>query len=81
MRDDGLLQELLNAESEQEALGGLHPYVLYQALQNASRTPAVALQHGMLALQELDVAVKSTAADPRLRLEAFVLDMCSGVRQ
>jgi len=69
------------AESEKEALGGLHPYVLYQALQNASRTPAVALQHGMLALQELDVAVKSTAADPRLRLEAFVLDMCSGVRQ
>ena len=68
-------------ESEREALGGLHPYVLYQALQNASRTPAALLQHGVLALQELDVAVKSTAADPRLRLEAFVLDMCGGVRQ
>ena len=25
-------------ESEREALGGLHPYVLYQCLQNASRT-------------------------------------------
>jgi DNA polymerase-3 subunit delta len=68
-------------EDERAALGGLHPYVLYQALQNASRTRAAALQHGVLALQELDVAVKSTAADPRLRLEAFVLDMCGGVRQ
>jgi hypothetical protein len=32
----------------------------------------------MLALQELDVLFKSTAADPRLRLEAFVLDLCGG---
>jgi hypothetical protein len=34
-----------------------------------------------MALQEMDVAIKSTPADPRLRLEAFVLEMCGGVRQ
>jgi DNA polymerase-3 subunit delta len=76
---DRLLPTL--GESERDALGALHPYVLYQCLQNASRTSASALQHGIMALQELDVAVKSTAADPRLRLEAFVLEMCGGVRQ
>jgi DNA polymerase-3 subunit delta len=68
------------AESERDALGALHPYVLYQCLQNASRTSIGALQHGILALQELDVAVKSTGVDPRLRLEAFVLAMCGGAR-
>lgn len=76
---DRLLPTL--AESERDALGSLHPYVLYQCLQNASRTSASALQRGIMALQELDIAVKSTAADPRLRLEAFVLEMCGGVRQ
>ncbi len=67
-------------EAERDALGSLHPYVLYQCLHNASRTSAAALQRGLLALQTLDVAFKSTAADPRLRLEAFVLDMCGGVQ-
>lgn len=68
-------------DSERDAVGGLHPYVLYQCLQNASRTSAAILQRGMLALQELDVAFKSSAADPHLRLEAFVLELCGGVRQ
>lgn len=61
---------------EREALGNVHPYVLYQCLQNASRTTTRALQRGILGLQALDVLFKSTACDPRLRLEAFVLDMC-----
>jgi len=67
-------------DSEREALGSLHPYVLYQCLQNASRTHAAVLQRGMLSLQRLDVACKSAAVDPRLRLEAFVLELCGGVR-
>ena len=75
---DRLLPKL--DDVEREALGSLHPYVLYQCLQNASRTSRAALQRGVLALQALDVAVKSTATDPCLRLEAFVLDMCGGVR-
>ncbi|MGH7789938.1 MAG: hypothetical protein ACRERC_23930, partial [Candidatus Binatia bacterium] len=73
---DRLLPTL--SEDEKEALGPLHPFVLYQCLQNAGRIPGSTLQRSMLALQELDVLFKSTAADPRLRLEAFVLDLCGG---
>jgi DNA polymerase III subunit delta len=76
---DRLLPSL--SDSERETLGSLHPYVVYQCLQNAGRTTANALQHGIMALQEMDVAIKSTPADPRLRLEAFVLEVCGGVRQ
>ncbi len=71
---DRLLPTL--SESEQEALGAIHPFVLYQCLLNAARIPGPTLQRGVLALQGLDVAFKSTAADPRIRLEAFVLDFC-----
>ena len=34
------------------------------------------LQRAVLALQDLDIAFKSTPTDPRIRLEAFVLDFC-----
>lgn len=71
---DRLLPTL--SEDEQAALGPLHPFVLYQCLQNASRTSAAHLQRAVLALQALDVAFKSTPTDPRIRLEAFVLDFC-----
>ncbi len=71
---DRLLPTL--SEDEQTALGGIHPFVLYQCLQNASRTSGAHLQRGMLALQALDIAFKSTPTDPRIRLEAFVLDFC-----
>ena len=66
----------LLSDAQREAFGGLHPYALYQSLQNASGTSTAALQRGLLALQQLDVTLKSTPVDPRLRLEAFVLDMC-----
>ncbi|MFN8643625.1 MAG: DNA polymerase III subunit delta [Candidatus Binatia bacterium] len=71
---DRLLPTL--SEEEQTALGGLHPFVLFQCLQNAGRTSGPHLQRAVLALQALDVAFKSTPTDPRLRLEAFVLDFC-----
>jgi DNA polymerase III delta subunit len=71
---DTLLPRL--AADEKAALGNLHPFVLYQCLQNASRTPPGRLRRAMLGLQELDIAFKSTPTDPRLRLEAFVLDFC-----
>jgi DNA polymerase-3 subunit delta len=71
---DRLLPAL--SAAEREALGDLHPYVLYQCLQNAGRTSTALLQRAVLALQELDVAFKSTAIDPRMHLEAFVLDLC-----
>ena len=66
----------LLSEDEKAALGTLHPFVLYQCLQNASRTSGAHLQRAVLALQALDVAFKSTPTDPRIRLEAFVLDFC-----
>ncbi|MBX3023965.1 DNA polymerase III subunit delta [bacterium] len=63
-------------EDEKAALGGIHPFVLYQCLQNAGRVGGAHLRRAMLALQDLDIAFKSTPTDPRIRLEAFVLDFC-----
>jgi DNA polymerase-3 subunit delta len=65
-------------EMEQEALAGVHPYVLYLTLQHASRTSTAALQRALLALQDLDVKLKSSGGDPRLLFEAFVLDLTRG---
>jgi DNA polymerase-3 subunit delta len=64
------------SEEERQAFGGVHPFVVYLALQNASGVATIALQRAMLRLQDLDVKFKSTGTDPRLLLEAFVLDMC-----
>lgn len=71
---DRLLPTL--TEEEKAALGGIHPFVLYQCLQNAGRMSGLHLQRAMLTLQDLDIAFKSTPTDPRIRLEAFVLDFC-----
>jgi DNA polymerase-3 subunit delta len=65
-------------DRQREAFAGVHPYAIYQALQNASRTKTQALQRALLGLQQLDVKLKSSAGDSRLLLEAFVLDMCRG---
>lgn len=66
----------LISEEHREAFGKLHPYVLFLCLQNASRFGTAVLQHAMLRLQELDIKMKSTAADPRILLEGFVLNLC-----
>lgn len=71
---DRLLPRL--TEAEKDALGNIHPFVLYQCLLNAGRISGMHLQRAVLGLQALDVAFKSTPADPRIRLEAFVLDFC-----
>ena len=65
-------------DRQREAFAGVHPYAIYQALQNASHSKTRALQRALLALQQLDVKLKSSAGDPRLLMEAFVLDMCRG---
>jgi DNA polymerase-3 subunit delta len=64
------------SEEERQGFGGVHPFVVYLALQNASGVATIALQRAMLRLQELDVKFKSTGTDPRLLLESFVLDIC-----
>lgn len=64
------------SETEREAFAGVHPYVVFLALQNASRASAVTLERGLLDLQRLDIKLKSSAGDPRILLEAFVLKLC-----
>lgn len=71
---DRLLPKL--GDAEREALGGVHPYALYQCLQNAGRIETSRLQRALLDLQQLDVRLKSSAGDPQILLEAFVLDLC-----
>lgn len=71
---DRLLPALTDAE--REGFGTLHPYVLYQCLQNASRIPGAVLERGLLALQSMDIALKSTSTPAAVRLESFVLDFC-----
>jgi DNA polymerase-3 subunit delta len=63
------------SEEERGAFGGGHPFAVYLAMQNAARTTTLGLQHALLEIQKVDVALKSTRTDPRLRLEAFVLSL------
>ncbi len=60
-------------EDQKQMVGGMHPYVLYLALQNASRTSGARLEGALLELQELDIAFKSSRTDPQIRMEAFIL--------
>lgn len=71
---DQLLPKL--PDTQKDAFGGTHPFVIYQAVQNASRTSTTALQRALLRLQELDVKLKSSGGDPEMLLESFVLDTC-----
>lgn len=66
----------LISEEQREAFGKIHPYVLFLCLQNASRFGTAVLQRAMLRLQELDIKMKSSPADPRILLEGFVLNLC-----
>lgn len=68
---DSLLPQI--PDEQKQLVGGTHPYVLFLALQNASRTSAERLERALLDLHELDVALKSSRTDPQIRLEAFVL--------
>jgi DNA polymerase III delta subunit len=68
---DSMLPQI--PDEQKQLVGGAHPYVLFLALQNASRTSAERLERALLDLHELDVALKSSRTDPQIRLEAFVL--------
>lgn len=62
-------------EEQKHLIAGMHPYVLFLALQNASRTSATRLERALVELHEMDVAFKSSRTDPQVRLEAFVLGL------
>lgn len=68
-------------DQERDAFSGVHPYVTYLAFQNASRIATAVLQRGILRLQQLDRKLKSSAGDPRILLEAFVLEFSGAVGQ
>ena len=54
-----------------------HPYVLYQALTHAPRYTEKQLVAWLDRLVEMDLAMKTSAKDPRLMLERFLLQVCS----
>jgi len=58
------------------AFGNVHPFVLYRRFQDAERMKAGALRIALIRLSELDVRLKSSRSDPKVLLEAFVLDWC-----
>jgi len=70
---DQLLPQI--PDEQKQSIGGMHPYVLYLALQNASRTSMAKLRRALIELHELDIAFKSSRTDPQIRLEAFVIDL------
>jgi DNA polymerase-3 subunit delta len=70
---DQLLPQI--PDDQKQLVGGMHPYVLYLALQNASRANAADLERALVELHEIDVALKSSRTDPQIRLEAFVLGL------
>lgn len=70
---DQLLPQI--PDQQKPLVAGMHPYVLYLALQNASRISAEQLQRALIEVHEMDVAFKSSRIDAHIRLEAFVLDL------
>jgi DNA polymerase-3 subunit delta len=64
------------SDDQREALGGMHPYALYQSLQNASHIRTATLQRALLALHRLDLKLKSSQGEPHILLERYVVDLC-----
>lgn len=58
-------------------LAGLHPYVIYNTMKNAGRFTYEHLLGCLENLAESDLKMKTTARNPRLLLERFLLKACS----
>jgi len=54
-----------------------NPYVIYLALRNAERFSFNQLLKLQTRLVDMDLAFKSSTADPKLLLECFIADICS----
>jgi len=65
----------IDAET-QASFGKSHPFVLYRRFQDASHVPAADLRAALIQLSELDLRLKSTPGDPKIQVEAFVLEWC-----
>jgi DNA polymerase III subunit delta len=64
------------ADEEQVDLVSQHPFVVYQCLKNAGRFTVSELTGYLVMLARIDLALKSTAQEPRLLLERFLLAVC-----
>ncbi|MDQ5984511.1 MAG: hypothetical protein CSYNP_00206 [Syntrophus sp. SKADARSKE-3] len=58
-------------------LAGLHPYVIFNTIKNSGRFSYDALVLCLEQLAEVDVAMKTSAKNPRLLLERFILSVCA----
>ncbi|OHE23182.1 MAG: DNA polymerase III subunit delta [Syntrophobacterales bacterium RBG_19FT_COMBO_59_10] len=58
------------------ALASQHPFVVYQALKNAGRFSPAELAGYMERLARTDLALKTTAQDPRRLLERLLIAVC-----
>ena len=58
-------------------LAGSHPYVIFNTLKNAGRFSYEALLECLDRLAESDLQIKTSAKNPRLLLERFLLAACS----
>ena len=57
-------------------LANQHPYVIYKTLRNAGRFSREELIGYMKQLADLDLAMKSSGADPQLALKRLLIGMC-----
>lgn len=67
-------------EATKRAFGSAHPFVLFRRFEDAAGVSADILREAIVRLSTLDLQLKSSAGDPALLLEAFVLDWCRGFR-
>lgn len=64
------------SEKGSSEIGGLHPYVLYNALRNSSRFSRQECIGFMELLLETDIALKSTGQDPAQLIERLLIVLC-----
>lgn len=72
------IKEWGRSDAGSSEIGGLHPYVLYNALRNSGRFSLQECVDYMDLLLETDVALKSTGQDPALMIERLVIVLCEG---
>lgn len=58
------------------AFGKIHPFALYRKFEDAAQIPSTSLRRALADLATLDVRFKSSAGDPGLLLESFVVAFC-----
>ena len=69
----------LNVSRKEDLLVNKHPFVIYNALRNSSRFSYRILVDYLDDLLEMDRAMKSSATDPQLLLERFLIKACTKV--